>query len=212
MPEEAAASESTLDPMKSEAANDVESSSDVELDTDAAEQSLTDDLETARNDAEKYLDDLRRVAADFDNYRKRAQREMAENVEQASQRVIERLLPVLDSLDLALEHEADTPGEEKLLAGVKSTRQQLLEALDKEGLEVIPALGELFDPTVHEAVLVESSGDQLVVTQEMRRGYQLGSRVLRPAMVAVAEDVRSVEEASPAGDPGPLEDDEDGDG
>lgn len=172
----------------------------------AAERSLEHDIETARQDADKYLDDLRRVAADFENYRKRAKREMAENVERASERVLQRLLPVIDSLDLAIDHEPETPGEEKLLAGVKSTRQQLLEALEKEGLEIVPALGEAFDPEVHEAVMVESSGDSLVVTKEMRRGYTLSGRVIRPAMVAVAEDPLAAESLWEPTDAPPIED------
>jgi molecular chaperone GrpE len=147
-----------------------------------------------QDEAAQYLEDLQRLAADFENYRKRAQRDMAENVARASTRVVQQLLPVLDSLDLAADHDPETPGEEKVLAGVNGTRNQLLEILAKEGLEPIPALGEKFDPNVHEAVSVVDHGDDLVVTQEMRRGYLLQGRVLRPAMVIVSHD----ESATPA--------------
>jgi molecular chaperone GrpE len=141
-----------------------------------------------QDEAQGYLDDLRRVAADFDNYRKRTQREMAENVERASQRVVTGLLPVLDSLDLAAAHEPETDSEANLLGGVNGTRQQLLDALAREGLAVIPTLGELFDPEVHEAVTMEGTPDHPVVVSEIRKGYTLHGRVIRAALVAVGED------------------------
>ncbi len=103
----------------------------------------------------------------------------------AAQRVVQALLPVLDSFDQAFAHQAQTPGEEQVLAGVRGTFHQLMDVLSKEGLEIIPATGEGFDPQVHEAVAGGGEGD-LVVAQELRRGYTLKGRVLRPAMVVVA--------------------------
>lgn len=170
-------------------------------DPSEAQQLLLGSLATAQGDAQAYLDDLKRVAADFENYRKRTQREMSENIERASQRVVMGILPVLDSLDLALDHEAESPSEEKLLGGVRSTRDQLLGALTQEGLEVIPTTDEEFDPEVHEAVSMEGAGHALVVTAEMRRGYTLHGRVIRPAMVAVGEDLSAQpEEGAPIGE------------
>lgn len=166
---------------------------------------LLESLATAQGEAAAYLDDLKRVAADFENYRKRTQREMTENIERASQRVVMGLLPVLDSLDLAIDHEPESPSEEKLLGGVRSTRDQLLAVLIAEGLEVIPSIAEEFDPAVHEAVSMEGSGDTLVVTAEMRRGYTLRGRVIRPAMVAVGEDpaaAPAAEDSSPPDEEG----------
>lgn len=151
------------------------------------------------DEAQKYLDDLKRVAADFDNYRKRSQRDMAETVERASQRVVAGLLPVLDSLDLAVAHEPETENEANLLGGVKSTRQQLLDALATEGLAVIPTVGVPFDPEIHEAVTMEGSPDHPVVVGEMRRGYSLHGRVLRAALVAVGEDPVASETEGPDG-------------
>jgi molecular chaperone GrpE len=141
---------------------------------------------TARGEADAYLADLQRLAADFENYRKRTMREQAAHVERASQRVVESLLPVLDSFDAAFTHEAQTPSEEKLLGGVRSTYHQLLDVLKREGLEPIPALGEPFDPEVHEAVssLANGEGD-LVVAAELRTGFRLRGRVLRPSLVTV---------------------------
>ena len=146
------------------------------------EQAAPDD------EAKQYLDDLRRVAADFDNFRKRTQREMAENIERASQRVVIGLLPVLDSFDLAVAHAPETDSEANLLGGVRSTHQQLLDALTNEGLGVIPTIGEPFDPNVHEAVAMEGDAEHLVVIGEMRLGYTLHGRVIRAALVAVGRD------------------------
>ncbi|MGI9647903.1 MAG: nucleotide exchange factor GrpE [Acidimicrobiia bacterium] len=163
-------------------------------------QQITADFDEFRanavqnDEAQQYLDDLRRVAADFDNFRKRTQREMAENVERASQRVVMGLLPVLDSFDLAVAHEAVSDSEAKLLGGVNSTHQQLLDALANEGLGVIPTIGEQFDPNVHEAVTMEGDPEHPVVVGEMRRGYTLHGRVIRAALVAVGDDPITADE------------------
>jgi len=159
---------------------------DLPEDDAAAVGVLLDALATARASADSYLDDLQRVAAEFENFRKRAAREREEIVARSSQRVVAALLPVLDSFDQAFAHQAQTPGEEQLLAGVRGTFHQLMDILAGEGLEMVPGVGEDFDPEVHEATAVASSGDgPLVVAEELRRGYTLKGRLLRPAMVVV---------------------------
>ena len=155
-------------------------------DTDAAVQILLHELIAAREEAGSYLADLQRVAADFDNFRKRMLRDQADNVERASSRVMMGLMPTLDTLEAALTTEAETPAEKQLLDGVVGTLEVLLETLAREGLEVVPAVGAEFDPEMHEAVLAPPPGDgRLIVTQEMRRGYTLKGRLLRAALVAV---------------------------
>ncbi len=155
-------------------------------DPEEARSLLLAELGEARDAAESYLDDLQRVVADFDNYRKRIQREQKETVARASERVVVNLLAVLDSFDVAFTHDPQTPAEEKLIAGMRSTYQLLLDVLSKEGLEPIVAEGVPFDPEVHEAVQAPQEGDgTLIVSQELRRGYTLAGRVVRPAMVAV---------------------------
>ncbi len=149
-------------------------------------QILLGELSAAREEAGSYLVDLQRMAADFDNFRKRMLRDQADNVERASQRVVMGLMPTLDTLEAALTTEAETAAEKKLLDGVTGTLSMLLDTLAKEGLEVVPTVGVEFDPEVHEAVLAPQPGDgRLIVTQEMRRGYTLKSRLLRAALVAV---------------------------
>lgn len=149
-------------------------------------QILLEELSAAREEAGSYLADLQRVAADFDNFRKRMLRDQADNVERASQRVVMGLMPTLDTLEAALTTEAETAAEKKLLDGVIGTLNVLLDTLAKEGLEVVPTVGVEFDPEVHQAVLAPQPGEgRLIVTQEMRRGYTLKSRLLRAALVAV---------------------------
>ena len=146
-----------------------------------------------RDQAEEHINDLKRVAADFENFRKRTERDLVENVSRASQRVLESLLPVLDSFDLAVSHEPETENGTMLLKGVMGTRQLLMDTLSKEGLETIPSVGELFDPEVHEAVRVVEDAEPLVVVSEMRRGYRLRGHVIRPALVAVGQDPAETE-------------------
>jgi len=167
---------------------------DLPDDRDEAVGVLLDALATARVAADSYLEDLQRVAAEYENFRKRAARDRDDTVARAAQRVVQALLPVLDSFDQAFAHQAQTAGEEQVLAGVRGTFHQLMDVLSKEGLEAIPAVGEDFDPQVHEAVAGGGEGD-LVVSQELRRGYTLKGRVLRPAMVVVASGPDATGEA-----------------
>jgi molecular chaperone GrpE len=168
---------------------------DLPDDSGAAVEALLRLLAESRAEADRYVDDLRRVAADFDNYRKRTHREQAGLIERASERTITAMLPVLDSLDAAATIEAHTPAEEKMLAGVRGTLNQLLDILAREGLSVVPTWDEPFDPQIHEAVMRSGEGDgPLVVANELRRGYRLGGKTLRAALVEVAP--RQTEEES----------------
>jgi molecular chaperone GrpE len=160
----------------------------LELPVDPAEAQtlLLRELAEARMETGETLENLQRIAAEFDNYRRRVERDHAENIERASQRVIESLLPVLDSLDAAVGIEPQTEAEEKILAGMRSTKEQLLETLARDGLQPIPAVGWPFDPKVHEAVSGAQGGEgELVVTSELRRGYTMHDRVIRPTLVTV---------------------------
>ncbi len=144
-------------------------------------------LSESRQEAGEYLEVMQRVAADFENYRRRVERDHAENITRASQRLVERLLPALDSFDAALAYEAQSPAEGQILAGMHGTHAQLTEILSAEGLTPIAAVGEAFDPAVHEAAAgPNGQGDgQLVVVEELRRGYVMRGRVVRPSLVVV---------------------------
>ncbi len=136
---------------------------------------------------DEYLADLQRLAADFDNYRKRALRDQQAFAARAAERLVAKLLPVLDDLERALEA-AEHHEEAKVIEGVEMTRSALAAALASEGLEEIPAEGA-FDPHVHEALLSQPGEDvdAGAILQVVQRGYRLGDVVLRPARVIVAE-------------------------
>jgi molecular chaperone GrpE len=143
---------------------------------------------------EVLLDRLARAQADFENTRRRLAKEQEDFKEFALTDALKSLLPVLDSFDWALQTPAQNPANFR--SGVELIRKQLHEALSKLGAEPITAIGELFDPRVHEAVeTVESSStaDNHVI-KELRRGYKLKDRLLRPAMVVVARNSRGIQE------------------
>jgi len=156
----------------------------VERDIVAVELDVEELLARAQ-DAEakrdEYLDDLRRLAADFDNYRKRAVRDQQAFVARAGERLVLKLLPVLDDLGRALEA-AEQHEEAKVLDGVRMTRDALAGILASEGVEEIEAAGQ-FDPHLHEALLAQpvEGVDSGAVVQVVQRGYRLGDSVLRPA-------------------------------
>jgi molecular chaperone GrpE len=139
------------------------------------------DLAELTRQRDDYLDTLRRLQAEFDNYRRRIERQRSEGVEQAATSLVKALLPVLDTADLALAHGG---GEDiRQLAGA------LFDVLAKEGLQRIDPEGEPFDPEHHDAVAHEAAGDEAPelpqVAEVLRAGYRWKGRVLRPAMVKV---------------------------
>jgi molecular chaperone GrpE len=161
---------------------------DVELPEDPAEAVpvLLSTLAVTKAEAASYLDAMQRIAAEFDNFRKRAARERDDIVDRASQRLIEKLLPTLDSFVAALAYEPQTEGETRLLAGLGDTHRLLMDALAEEGFEPIDANDVPFDPAVHEAVTGPTGdGDGDLIVSELRRGYLLRGRVIRAALVAV---------------------------
>ena len=128
-----------------------------------------------------------RLAADFDNFKKRVRQEQVETIQHASAELINRLLPVLDDLHNVLEHRP-AGIEESWVKGLELSVRKLEEALGTHGLEPIDAVGSPFDPKLHEAVGEEESSEhpEDTVVSELRRGYRLRDRVVRPALVKVA--------------------------
>jgi molecular chaperone GrpE len=142
-------------------------------------------LEALAAERDEYLNDLKRVAAEFENYRKRAARDQAGLALRANERLVKELLPVLDDLGRALQA-AEEHEEAKLEEGVRLVYRQLSELLRKEGLAEIETDGK-FDPHVHEALLTQpSEAPEGSVIDVVQKGYLLGDRVLRPARVVVA--------------------------
>ena len=139
------------------------------------------------SERDQLLDRLARLQAEFDNYRKRSQREQAEFKQYASTEVIRALLPVLDNFELALKTQAS---EGDLRSGIELIRKQLYDVLARQGLEAIPASGEAFDPHIHEGIeMVETDeAPDNTVLEELQPGYRFKNRMLRPAMVRVARN------------------------
>lgn len=144
---------------------------------------LERELEAARRERDEYLDSLRRLKAEFENSRKRQEKEKERIYQTASERLILALLPVLDNMDRALEHEGD------VREGVQATRNQLADAMSEEGLLPIASDGQSFDPNVHEAVMSQPSDDheEGMVVQTFERGYLLNGKPIRPAKVVVSQ-------------------------
>ena len=150
-----------------------------------AEPTLEEQVAALEAERDEHLNDLKRVAAEFENYRKRVLRDQESLVARAHERLVKELLPVLDDLERALaaaeEHE-----EAKLEEGVRLVHRELAAALQREGLAEIDTDGQ-FDPHVHEALLSQpSDAEEGSVIEVVQKGYTLGDRVVRPARVVVA--------------------------
>jgi molecular chaperone GrpE len=144
------------------------------------DEQVVDPLAEAEKQRDEYLDALQRLKAEFDNYRKRVARERAALDAQASERLVRELVPVLDDLERAINHEGDID------EGVRLIHRALADSLAKEGLAEIPTEGK-FDPHTQEALLSQpSESEEGTVIQVLQKGYTLGDRVLRPARVVIS--------------------------
>ena len=151
--------------------------------TEQPEESV--DVDALQADRDQLFDRLQRLAAEFDNFRKRNAREQAAFAERASERIVKELIPILDDLGRALEAAADHE-EAKLEDGVRLVHRSLADLLQKQGLKEIDTEGK-FDPHVHEALLSQpSEAEEGSVIDVVQKGYKLGERVVRPARVVVA--------------------------
>jgi molecular chaperone GrpE len=193
---EAPEAEAPAAPAAAEQAEAAEGQPDEEAEAAEAEPDSVEDpgeavvaeLVAARAEAESYLDDLRRLQAEFDNYRKRTMREQTARIASASQALVAKLLPVLDNFELAVSHAEQSRDFDRMLKGVEMVFGELREVLSNEGLVSIESEGKPFDPERHEAVVaVEQDGAEPgTVVDVIRKGYEFNGRVLRPAMVKVA--------------------------
>jgi molecular chaperone GrpE len=145
-----------------------------------------DDIQRQRDD---YYDRLLRKTAEFDNYRKRIERDRQSMAESAAADLVRDLLPLVDDLERALKADANVEAAEAYRRGVELIHRRLLEILRKRGVKPIEAVGADFDPHFHEAVAHEAAEGRREgeVIEEFARGYMLGDRLIRPAMVKVAK-------------------------
>ncbi|HZD60139.1 MAG TPA: nucleotide exchange factor GrpE [Anaerolineae bacterium] len=149
---------------------------------------LKERLSQKEAEAAEYLDKLKRVQAEMENFRKRMLKEQEQIIQHAAQTVIRELLPVIDNLERALDAANAESDAAKLREGIELIYSQIQELLTREYVEVIDPLGRAFDPQKHEAVMQVASDEyeENAVTEVLQKGYELKGRLLRPAMVKVA--------------------------
>jgi molecular chaperone GrpE len=152
-------------------------------------EELKKKLEEKEKEVKEHYDRLLRVAADFDNYKKRATREKEEWTKFANEDLIKAILPFMDNLERAVNHAEKVEDTGVLIEGVRLTIQQLLQALNKFGLFPFESLGKPFDPAMHEAILLVPTDqhEPNQVVEEFQKGYLLNDRLIRPATVSVSK-------------------------
>lgn len=178
-----------------EAGNMEEQAREAEIQQEMAEEAVEqaqDAEEAQEEEAPDYKDLYLRTLAEFENYRRRADRETNEFKKYANETLIKDIIPVIDNLERAMECTVNTddPGcAQNLLDGVQMTEREILKVLEKYGVTRISAIGETFDPAYHQALMAEESDEHPdeTVIREMQKGYLLKDRLIRPALVAVAK-------------------------
>ena len=152
-------------------------------------EELRKKLEENEKEIKGHHDRLLRLAADFENYKKRAAKEKEEWTKFANEDLIRTILPFIDNLERAVNHAEKIADTGVLIEGVRLTIQQLLQGLNRFGLSAFQSVGKPFDPTVHEAMLVVETDqhEPNQVVEEFQKGYLLNERLLRPATVSVSK-------------------------
>jgi len=144
------------------------------------------ELQAARDEAQANFARYQRLAADFENYKRRTRQELADRTQYANEELLRKLLPILDNLRRALDH-APEGSDRNWLTGLRMVVRQFEDTLEAQGVSAIPAVGEKFDPHRHQATAtVPAEQDADTVVSVLQKGYAIGERVLRPAAVTVA--------------------------
>ena len=153
-------------------------------------------FEEADREREQFKRLLQRTQADFVNYRKRSEEERQEHQQQATARVLQKLLPILDDFEMAIDHAEQSSVDQSWMEGMQLIYRKLSATLESEGVTGIEAMGQQFDPFEHEAIAHQPSEDKPegTIIEVMQKGYKLHGRILRPARVVVAKGVTSSEE------------------
>jgi len=167
---------------------DPELADDLGAEFDLRGDNLERELEAARSEAAGHLETAQRLQAEFENYRRRVTRDQGDLVARAGKRIVEELLPVLDNLERAIDHTTEGGDLTQLLTGVELVQRQVLGVFEKEGVEVIDPFGREFDPQIHQAIGQREDVEvpDNTVVEVFQKGYLLGGRVIRPAMVIVS--------------------------
>jgi len=155
----------------------------------ASEHDLTGRLEAAERECADFRDRYLRLCAEFENFKKRAQRDQIDHTKYATEKVLKDLLPVVDNLERAIAHARTRNADQAIIDGLDLTVRQFQDELAKSGVEPIAALGQPFDPALHQALAQVDSTDRApnTVVEEAQRGYRLHGRILRPSLVTIAK-------------------------
>ena len=150
-------------------------------------EELRAQMEDLRKEKEELFAKLQRVSADYANFQKRAPKQIADTITYEKEKIIKTLLPVLDNFEHTLQNADSAESVDVLVKGIQITYDQMLNLLKSHGIEQIEALGEKFDPAVHEAMTqrAEPEQDENIVLEEFQKGYKLNGRVIRPSKVIV---------------------------
>jgi len=156
-----------------------------------SEEDAVSEMEAAKSEAKENYDKYLRLAAEFDNYKKRVQRERADLLNYGNEKLLREVLPLVDALERALGHAGKSADSGAFAEGLKLILEQFVGILRKNGVEAIESVGSDFDPNFHEAMLQIESKDHKAneVVEEFERGYMLNGRLLRPAKVSVAKHI-----------------------
>jgi len=167
---------------RASSATESEPSGDPKVD-----QTVDPALQAARDEAQATFGRYQRLAADFENYKRRTRQDLTDRTQYANEELLRKLLPIQDNLQRALEH-APEGIDRNWFEGIKLVARQFDELLQAQGLSAIPAVGEKFDPAQHEAIASEETDEheEGTVVEEVQPGYRLHNRVLRPTLVKVA--------------------------
>jgi molecular chaperone GrpE len=161
---------------------------DAEQEAPRQEQPRVDpELQAARDEAQASFARYQRLAADFENYKRRTRQDLADRTQYANEELLRKLLPILDNLRRAMEH-APEGVDRNWFDGLRMVMRQFEDTLQAQGISTIPAVGEKFDPSKHEAIASEETDEheEGTIVEEMQPGYRLHERVLRPTLVKVA--------------------------
>ena len=166
---------------------DTRASSATESEPTHAQQPTDHELQEARDEAQATFARYQRLAADFENYKRRTRQDLTDRTQFANEELLRKLLPLRDNLQRALEH-APEGVDRSWFDGIKLVVRQFDDVLQAQGLSTIPAVGEKFDPSQHEAIASEETDEheEGTIIEEMQPGYRLHNRVLRPTLVKVA--------------------------
>lgn len=169
--------------------NDTTDAAAESAETKAAEQTEESLLTQLQGDIERFRDHALRTQADFDNFRKRAAREKDDAIKFANAKFLEQLIPILDNFELGLNAARGSAADSPILAGMDMVAKQLNEFLTASGVEPVNAEGQPFDPNLHDAVAQEASDTvpEGIVIRQLRKGFKLRDRLLRPATVMVSK-------------------------